>query len=202
MDQSPSTLKMNFMYGSVSLPGQHFSVCVYIYICANLHPRCRLAFYTHTQPTDPATSPPRQTRSALLGPPRPCSNYPFGQSPNLTRSGFKLLRRLRAARERRPHGSGGCGSSKQRSQAAAATSSGVVRRWLCEARKLRRRRAARAWRLRRRGSCGGVELQGAEAAAARKQRGVEAAVALSGMVRKRLIGVLNKRPACRGCRDA
>jgi len=50
-------------------------------------------------------------------------------------------------------------------------------------------------------SCGG-ELQSAEAAAARKQRGVEAAVALTGMVRKRLIGVLNKRPACRGCRDA
>jgi len=49
--------------------------------------------------------------------------------------------------------------------------------------------------------CVGIEQLGAGAAAARKQRGMEAAAASSGTEQRRLIGII-KRQACRGYRDA
>ena len=174
---------------------------MYIYICiytyANLHPRCRIAFYTqHPTNSSQPSHVPRQTRSRLA---RPSLAHhapiPLAPAPSPTPHRISIQIATAAASsgsaaapwERRPR--------RQRATWPGRAPGGVARRLLCGPRKLRRHRAV--GRL----GCVGIEQLGAGAAAARKQRGMEAAAASSGTEQRRLIGII-KRPACRGYRDA
>ena len=158
--------------------------------------RCRIAFHTSIQPTQPNC-----TRSAQLGHPAPVTPSPNFKKKIVTPSPppqpHRIQIQIATAGNRvwsaAASGRGDCGSGVERGAAVAEAWSVMAWRWLKRLEiKLRWHGAAQARRLRWR------KLRRRQAAG--RGRLAVAAAASSGMAR-RLVGIFEQL-ACGGCRGA